>query len=115
MLPLSRDGRTRNLIAVPRCSLIIRLSPDRLARRFQSFEFKPCPGVLAVKRENPVQIFLGASTIWSGRQPVITSLHVVTGASTLALSLVLALTARTIGWRATRRQPGALLASEVAV
>ena len=61
-----------------------------------------------------VQIFLGAATIWSGRQPVITSLHVVTGALTLALSLVLALTARTIGWRATRRQPGALLASEVA-
>ena len=62
-----------------------------------------------------MQIFLGASTSWSGRQPVITSLHVVTGASTLALSLVLALTARTIGWRSTRRQPGALLASEVAV
>jgi cytochrome c oxidase assembly protein subunit 15 len=61
------------------------------------------------------QIFLGAYTVWSARQPVITSLHVVTGASTLALSLVLALTARTIGWRATRRQPGALLASEVTV
>ena len=59
-----------------------------------------------------IQIFLGAHTIWSGRQPMITSLHVVTGASTLALSLVLALTARTTGWRATR-QPGALLASEV--
>jgi len=60
-----------------------------------------------------MQIFLGAYTIWSGRQPVITSLHVVTGASTLALSLVLALAARTIGWRASRRQPGAFLASEV--
>jgi cytochrome c oxidase assembly protein subunit 15 len=60
-----------------------------------------------------MQLFLGAYTIWSSRQPVITSLHVVTGASTLALSLVLALTARTIGWHATR-QPGALLASEVA-
>ncbi len=59
-----------------------------------------------------MQIFLGAYTIWSGRQPVITSLHVVTGASTLALSLVLALTARTIGWRATR-QHEALLPSEV--
>src|SRR5262249_19311002 len=61
-----------------------------------------------------IQIFLGAYTVWSGRQPVITSLHVVTGASTLALSLVLALTARTTGWRATRRQAGAFLASEVA-
>jgi heme A synthase len=57
---------------------------------------------------------LGAYTIWSGRQPVITSLHVVTGASTLALSLVLALTARTVGWRASRRRAGAFLASEVA-
>src|SRR5262245_40343188 len=60
------------------------------------------------------QIGLGAATIWSGRQPVITSLHVVTGASTLALSLVLALTARTVGWRATRRPAEALLANEVA-
>lgn len=59
------------------------------------------------------QILLGGYTIWSGRQPVITSLHVVTGASTLALSLVLALTARTVGWRSSRRQPGELLVSEV--
>ena len=61
------------------------------------------------------QIALGAYTVWSGRQPVITSLHVVTGALTLALSLILALTARTVGWRASRRQAGAFLASEVAV
>jgi len=47
----------------------------------------------------PAQILLGAYTIWSGKQPVITSLHVVTGAFTLALSVLLALTARTIGWR----------------
>ncbi len=60
------------------------------------------------------QILLGAYTVWSARQPLVTSLHVVTGASTLALSLVLALTARTIGWRARRQQAGALLASEVA-
>jgi len=60
-----------------------------------------------------LQIFLGAATIWTGRQPVIASMHVVTGASTLALSLVLALTARTVAWRARRQQPGALLAREV--
>ncbi|HMC22124.1 MAG TPA: heme o synthase [Thermoanaerobaculia bacterium] len=47
----------------------------------------------------PVQILLGAYTIWSGKQPVITSLHVVTGALTLALSLMLAITARAVGWR----------------
>src|SRR5439155_2135804 len=47
----------------------------------------------------PVQILLGAYTIWSGKQPVITSLHVVTGALTLALSLMLAITARVVGWR----------------
>ncbi|HEY6842681.1 MAG TPA: COX15/CtaA family protein, partial [Thermoanaerobaculia bacterium] len=49
-----------------------------------------------------VQIALGAYTIWSGKQPVITSLHVVTGALTLALSLLLALTARSVGWRSRR-------------
>ena len=48
------------------------------------------------------QVMLGAYTIWSGKQPVITSLHVVTGAAVLALSLLLALTARVVGWRATR-------------
>src|SRR2546430_3563139 len=45
------------------------------------------------------QILLGGYTIWSGKQPVITSLHVVTGALTLALSLILALSARAVGWR----------------
>jgi protoheme IX farnesyltransferase len=47
----------------------------------------------------PVQILLGAYTVWSGKQAVITSLHVVTGALTLALSLMLAITARAVGWR----------------
>jgi protoheme IX farnesyltransferase len=52
----------------------------------------------------PAQILLGGYTIWSGKQPVITSLHVVTGALTLALSLILALTARAVGWRASSSQ-----------
>ncbi len=47
----------------------------------------------------PLQILLGAYTVWSGKQPVITSLHVVTGALTLVLSLILAITARAMGWR----------------
>jgi len=59
------------------------------------------------------QVMLGAYTIWSGKQPVITSLHVMTGALTLATSLVLALTARAIGWRTWRQRAGAFLASEV--
>jgi cytochrome c oxidase assembly protein subunit 15 len=60
-----------------------------------------------------IQIMLGGYVVWSGKQPVITSVHVMTGAATMALSLIMALTARTIGWR-TRRQPaGALLATEV--
>ena len=59
------------------------------------------------------QVMLGAYTVWSGKQPVITSLHVMTGAATLATSLVLALTARTIGWRTWRQRAGAFLASEV--
>ena len=45
------------------------------------------------------QISLGAYTIWSGKQPVITSLHVVTGAATLALSQLLALMSRVVGWK----------------
>jgi cytochrome c oxidase assembly protein subunit 15 len=40
-----------------------------------------------------LQITLGAFTVWSGRQPVINSLHVVTGASVLVTSLVLTLRA----------------------
>ena len=57
------------------------------------------------------QILLGAYTVWSGKQPVITSLHVVAGALTLALSLTLALTARAVGWRTERA--GAFVAKEV--
>jgi len=45
------------------------------------------------------QIMLGAYTVWSGKQPHITSFHVMTGAATLATSLILALTARTLAWR----------------
>lgn len=47
----------------------------------------------------PVQIFLGAETVWSGKQPVVTSLHVVTGALTLAISLILAIVTRAVAWR----------------
>jgi cytochrome c oxidase assembly protein subunit 15 len=59
------------------------------------------------------QVLLGAYTVWSGKQPIITSLHVMTGALTLAISLLLALTARTVGWRVWRQRTGAFLASEV--
>jgi cytochrome c oxidase assembly protein subunit 15 len=45
------------------------------------------------------QVVLGGYVIWSGKQPHITSLHVMTGALTLALSLVLTLSARTLSWR----------------
>jgi heme A synthase len=58
------------------------------------------------------QILLGAYTVWSGKQPVITSLHVVAGALTLALSLTLALTARAVGWRT--QSAGTLVGREVA-
>lgn len=61
-----------------------------------------------------IQIALGGYVVWSGKQPVITSVHVMTGAATLALSLITALTARTTGWRTGLRQSGALLATEVA-
>jgi len=61
-----------------------------------------------------IQIALGGYVVWSGKQPVITSVHVMTGAATLGLSLITALTARTIGWRTRRQRAGALLATEVA-
>jgi heme a synthase len=47
------------------------------------------------------QVLLGGYVIWSGRQPHITSLHVMLGASTLALSLILTLATRTLAWRRT--------------
>ena len=50
------------------------------------------------------QVLLGGYVIWSGKQPHITSLHVMLGASTLALSLVLTLSARTLSWRSTSPQ-----------
>src|SRR5690606_24379918 len=40
-----------------------------------------------------VQIALGVATIWTVRVPVVTSLHVATGALILGLSMVLALRA----------------------
>lgn len=45
------------------------------------------------------QVLLGGYVIWSGKQPHITSIHVALGASTLALSLILTLSARTLAWR----------------
>jgi cytochrome c oxidase assembly protein subunit 15 len=49
------------------------------------------------------QIMLGAYTVWSGKQPHITSLHVMAGALILGTSVVLALTARTLAWRTQAR------------
>ncbi len=60
------------------------------------------------------QIMLGVYTVWSGKQPHITSLHVMTGALTLGTALVLALTARTVAWRAEQASGLGPRASEVA-
>lgn len=60
-----------------------------------------------------IQIALGGYVVWSGKQPVITSVHVMTGAATLGLSLIIALTARTVGWRTRRQQSATILATEV--
>ena len=49
------------------------------------------------------QVMLGGYVIWSGKQPHITSLHVMLGASTLALSLILTHASRTVAWRKERR------------
>lgn len=55
------------------------------------------------------QVVLGGYVIWSGKQPHITSLHVMTGAFTLALSLILTLSARTLAWRRTKSDSAAAL------
>jgi cytochrome c oxidase assembly protein subunit 15 len=60
-----------------------------------------------------IQVALGGYVVWSGKQPVISSVHVMTGAATLALSLLTALTARTVGWRTGRQGARALLVTEV--
>lgn len=49
------------------------------------------------------QVLLGGYVIWSQKQPHIASLHVMLGASTLALSLILTLSARTLSWQSTTR------------
>jgi cytochrome c oxidase assembly protein subunit 15 len=61
-----------------------------------------------------IQIILGGYVVWSGKQPLMTSVHVMTGAATLALTLIMALTARTVGWKTRRQRTGAFLATEVA-
>ena len=52
-----------------------------------------------------IQVTLGALTIWSGRHPVVTSFHVVTGALVLSVTLVQALIAATVA----RREPAVVL------
>lgn len=42
------------------------------------------------------QIALGAFTVWSGKHPLVTSFHVAFGATTLAVSLLLCLCARSL-------------------
>jgi heme a synthase len=61
-----------------------------------------------------IQIILGGYVVWSERQPVMTSVHVMTGAATLALALVTALTAHTVGWRTRRQRTGERFAGEAA-
>jgi len=73
-----------------------------------------------------LQIFLGAEVVWSGqpklyhslvgdaamKNAAITSFHVVTGALTLALSMLLALTTRAVARRTVPAEAGAFVASE---
>lgn len=46
-----------------------------------------------------LQIVLGGLTIWSEKQPILTSVHVATGASIFATSILLALTAHALSER----------------
>jgi cytochrome c oxidase assembly protein subunit 15 len=56
-----------------------------------------------------MQVLLGGWVIWSGKQPHITSLHVMTGAFTLALSVILTLSSRTLAWRTAKRRNETLI------
>jgi cytochrome c oxidase assembly protein subunit 15 len=55
------------------------------------------------------QVLLGGYVIWSGKQPHITSLHVMVGAFTLALSVVLTLSARTLAWKKKQAEQASLI------
>jgi cytochrome c oxidase assembly protein subunit 15 len=55
------------------------------------------------------QVLLGGYVIWSRKQPHITSMHVMLGATTLALALILTLSARTLAWKKARTQRAALI------
>jgi cytochrome c oxidase assembly protein subunit 15 len=58
------------------------------------------------------QVLLGGYVIWSQKQAHITSLHVMMGASTLALTLILTLSARTLAWRRDRVAAGGWRSAE---
>jgi cytochrome c oxidase assembly protein subunit 15 len=61
----------------------------------------------------PAQVLLGAYTVWSAKQPHVTSLHVMNGALTLALSVILWLTSRSVAWTAQPQPAETLVGSEV--
>lgn len=67
-----------------------------LARRiFATAEVRPLKTIyLTLLMILTSQIFLGAFTVWSGKNPLVTSFHVAFGATTLAVSLLLCLCAR---------------------
>lgn len=78
---------------------LLRLAQSHPLRRFAA----PLVALVAV------QFLLGAATVWSGRHPVVTSLHVMTGAATLGLALTLALAAHATA----PERDGLFVASEV--
>jgi heme A synthase len=73
--------------------MIVAITVITIASRLLAARVLRAPAVLLIAVAI-AQICLGALTVWSGKQPVITSLHVVTGAATLALSLITALSSR---------------------
>jgi cytochrome c oxidase assembly protein subunit 15 len=74
-------------------AMIVAITVITIASRLLAARVLRAPAVLLIAVAI-AQICLGALTVWSGKQPVITSLHVVTGAATLALSLITALSSR---------------------
>ena len=85
-------------------AILVAWMAPRAFRNGSSFESRTMAFLLA---GIVVQIMLGATTIWTGREPFITSLHVVTGALLLATTVAYAL--------AVHSRPAGAMAGEMAL
>lgn len=91
-------------------ALVVTVMVLSIARRiFTAVDARPLKSVyLILVMILTSQIFLGAFTVWSGKNPLLTSVHVAFGALTLGVSLILCLCARSL---APVREPDRIAAA----